>query len=76
MTHHICQAAKDSSTLRRVVFASSNHVMGRYKDKNLLAGELNTELKLVLAPFGILVTLRLTQLFMLPPNFLVNGFAK
>ena len=45
MTHHICQAAKESSTLSRVVFASSNHVMGRYKDKNLLAGELNTELE-------------------------------
>ncbi len=45
MTHHICRAATDSPTLKRMVFASSNHVMGRYKYGNLEPGELNTELE-------------------------------
>jgi nucleoside-diphosphate-sugar epimerase len=45
MTNHISQASADSSTLKRFVFASSNHVMGRYKDANIGAGQLHTELE-------------------------------
>ncbi len=44
MTHHVCQAAADSPTVQRLVFATSNHVMGRYKDANLQPGELHTDL--------------------------------
>ena len=44
MTHHVCQAAADSPTVQRLVFATSNHVMGRYKDSGLQPGQLNTDL--------------------------------
>lgn len=45
MTNNLCQAAADSPTLSRFVFATSNHVMGRYKDANLGPGELFTHLE-------------------------------
>jgi nucleoside-diphosphate-sugar epimerase len=35
MTLHVAQAAADSPTVDRFVFATSNHVMGRYKDPPL-----------------------------------------
>ena len=35
MTLHLAMAAVDSSRIRRMVFATSNHVMGRYKDSPL-----------------------------------------
>lgn len=38
MTLHIVNAAVDSPTVERVVFATSNHVMGRYKDRPLADG--------------------------------------
>ena len=44
MTQHVCQAASDSATVERLVFATSNHVMGRYKNANLKPGELHTGL--------------------------------
>ena len=48
MTLHIVNAAVDSPTVQRVVFATSNHVMGRYKDRPLAdsvgAGELTEAL--------------------------------
>ncbi|MEZ4833620.1 MAG: NAD(P)-dependent oxidoreductase [Caldilineaceae bacterium] len=47
MTLHIAQAAADSSSVDRFVFATSNHVMGRYKDAPLAAltgpGELRAD---------------------------------
>jgi nucleoside-diphosphate-sugar epimerase len=45
MTNNISQASADSPTLSRFVFATSNHVMGRYKDANLKPGELHTHLE-------------------------------
>ncbi|MBT5829239.1 MAG: NAD(P)-dependent oxidoreductase [Candidatus Latescibacteria bacterium] len=45
MTNNLSQAATDSPTLSRFVFATSNHVMGRYKDANLNPGELHTDLE-------------------------------
>lgn len=48
MTLHIANAAVDSGQVKRVVFATSNHVMGRYKDDPLWdsidAGELTPDL--------------------------------
>jgi len=48
MTLHVANAAVDSSRVKRVVFATSNHVMGRYKDDPLWdaigAGELTPDL--------------------------------
>jgi nucleoside-diphosphate-sugar epimerase len=45
MTHYVCQVAADSPTVQRLVFATSNHVMGRYKDAGLQQpGQLNTDL--------------------------------
>lgn len=48
MTLHVVNAAVDSPSVKRVVFATSNHVMGRYKDlplaDTIAAGELTTEL--------------------------------
>lgn len=48
MTLHIVNGAVASPTVERVVFATSNHVMGRYKDSPLAesigAGELTEEL--------------------------------
>lgn len=44
MTQHVCLAASNSETVNRVVFATSNHVMGRYKDAGLKPGELHAEL--------------------------------
>ncbi|MFN8485968.1 MAG: NAD-dependent epimerase/dehydratase family protein [Caldilineaceae bacterium] len=48
MTLHIANAAVESKQTKRVVFATSNHVMGRYKDDPLWAsigpGELTTAL--------------------------------
>lgn len=47
MTLHIANAALKSPRTQRVVFATSNHVMGRYKDEPLAsqvaAGELTTD---------------------------------
>lgn len=47
MTIHVAQAAADSPTVNRFVFATSNHVMGRYKDAPLAdavgAGELRPD---------------------------------
>jgi nucleoside-diphosphate-sugar epimerase len=45
MTNNISQAAADSPTVGRFVFATSNHVMGRYKDRDLKPGELHTRLE-------------------------------
>lgn len=48
MTLHVAHAASDSAAVRRMVFATSNHVMGRYKDNPLAetvaAGELTVDL--------------------------------
>lgn len=48
MTLHVANAAVESKQTKRVVFATSNHVMGRYKDDPLWAsvgpGELTTAL--------------------------------
>ena len=48
MTLHIVNAACDSPTVERVIFATSNHVMGRYKDlplaETVAAGALTEEL--------------------------------
>jgi nucleoside-diphosphate-sugar epimerase len=48
LTLHLVNAALDSGRVRRVVFATSNHVMGRYKDDPLWEqvgpGELSTAL--------------------------------
>lgn len=48
MTLHIANAARESAATQRVVFATSNHVMGRYKDEPLAsqvgAGELTPDL--------------------------------
>lgn len=48
LTLHVANAAADSGQVRRVVFATSNHVMGRYKDDPLWEetgpGELSTTL--------------------------------
>ncbi|MEM7129806.1 MAG: NAD(P)-dependent oxidoreductase [Chloroflexota bacterium] len=48
MTLHIALAAVDSPSAKRMVFATSNHVMGRYKDMPLAdtigAGELTEKL--------------------------------
>lgn len=48
MTLHVAQAAADSPSVERFVFATSNHVMGRYKDPPLAdsigPGELSTDL--------------------------------
>jgi nucleoside-diphosphate-sugar epimerase len=47
MTIHVANAAADSPTIDRFVFATSNHVMGRYKDAPLAervgAGELRPD---------------------------------
>lgn len=47
MTLHVVNAAVDSQSVKRVVFATSNHVMGRYKDLPLAdkvkAGELSVD---------------------------------
>lgn len=45
MTNNLCQASADSPTLSRFVFATSNHVMGRYKGANLKPGQLATDLE-------------------------------
>jgi nucleoside-diphosphate-sugar epimerase len=48
MTLHVAMAAADSKRCKRMVFATSNHVMGRYKDApladNVALGELTTAL--------------------------------
>ncbi len=40
MNFNTAHAAADSETVERYVFATSNHVMGRYKDRNLDPGAL------------------------------------
>ncbi len=44
MTHNTALAAARSQSIRRYVFASSNHVMGGYKGRGLGAGELTADL--------------------------------
>ena len=44
MTLNLTQAALDAG-VHRFIFASSNHVMGRYKDRGLGPGELTPELE-------------------------------
>ncbi len=43
MAHHLAHVALDAG-VRRFVYASSNHVMGRYRDRGLGPGELTAEL--------------------------------
>jgi nucleoside-diphosphate-sugar epimerase len=43
MAHHIARAAVENG-VRRIVYASSNHVMGRYRNQNLGPGELTPDL--------------------------------
>ncbi len=50
MTLHIALAAADSARTRRVVFATSNHVMGRYKDSPLAEALEPGELTVTLPP--------------------------
>ena len=44
MTLNAAHAAADSASVARFVFATSNHVMGRYKDADLGPGQLRPEL--------------------------------
>ena len=44
MTLNAAHAAADSTSVARFVFATSNHVMGRYKDADLGPGQLRPEL--------------------------------
>ena len=45
MNYNTAHAAADSETVERYVFATSNHVMGRYKDRDMSAGALRPELE-------------------------------
>lgn len=45
MNFNTAHAAADSPTVERYVFATSNHVMGRYKDRNWEAGTLLPDLE-------------------------------
>jgi nucleoside-diphosphate-sugar epimerase len=45
MNYNTAHAATDSKSVNRYVFATSNHVMGRYKDRPLGPGELRPELE-------------------------------
>lgn len=50
MTLNVARAAAESTKVKRVVFATSNHVMGRYKDDPLWAGLKQGGLKTSLDP--------------------------
>jgi len=45
MTLHTAQAALNSRTVERYIFASSNHVMGGYKDRDPAPGTLTPEME-------------------------------
>ncbi len=45
MNFNTAHAAADSPAVERYIFATSNHVMGRYKDRDLAAGALLPELE-------------------------------
>lgn len=45
MNYNTAHAAADSASVDRYVFATSNHVMGRYKDRVLGVGQLRHELE-------------------------------
>ena len=45
MTLNTAHAAAQSRSIKRYVFASSNHVMGQYKDRDIGPGELTADLE-------------------------------
>ncbi|MBV7330046.1 NAD-dependent epimerase/dehydratase family protein [Chloroflexi bacterium TSY] len=79
MTLHIANAAADSAQLRRMVFATSNHVMGRYKDSPLAdtigPHELHVDLPQGSGQFGTPVKQQWIRHLMRHPRWRASGFA-